>query len=183
MLLRRLTSSLMQPLSIALRGARIQTVDMFNEVLPIEQAVICPDLDNDDEAFARFIEVNHRFTVDMIRRAEALLQIGTCSTLCHRRFSTISSTSKLSSCIGMSITTFHHLFILIEERLKSVFPHSRSVDDDSEPDIRSEYADNRFRLFAVLYRLKLACSFRSMEPIFGWSSTVLEELFSKIVLI
>ena len=69
----RLASSLMQPLSIALREARIQTIDMINEVLPIEQAVICPDLDNDDEAFARFIEVSNRVTIDMIRRAEALL--------------------------------------------------------------------------------------------------------------
>jgi len=66
--------------------------------------------------------------------------------------------------------------------MHQTFTHSKSIThDESTHRMHPTFSDNRFRFFTVIYRLKLACSFRSMEVIFGWSKTVLEEWYHEVM--
>jgi len=175
----QLVSSLSGTMSSVLQDV-IRRYEEEDELQEIMSSTILHPQEENQESFANWLNLNNQITRSMELRAKELLTIGISTQLCHRRFDTISATPKLSSCIGLSIDKFHLLFSLVEDRLKKAFCHSKSVDESSTHS-RTEYADNRFRLFSVLYRLKLACSFRSMEPVFGWSHQVLEEWFNKII--
>ena len=52
-----------------------------------------------------------------------------------------------------------------------------------EPHQRSPFCSLRFKLFLVLFRLKVGCSFHQMESIFGWGTSSIQEWFEAIITI
>jgi len=145
--------------------------------LPV--SLLHPENECDADSFRCFIDGNDAYTNDMEKRARELLFIGVDSTLSHRSFHHISATLNLSSVIGMDVSNFMKLFAFIESKMSMAFSHSKSVA--SENDSSRNFCDNRFRLFTVLYRLKLASSFSCMEVIFGWCKSNLQEWFDVII--
>jgi len=145
----------------------------------LTQGLLAPSDEDDPNSFNRFVDVNDIFTKEMESRAKELLTFGVNYQLSHRGFDSISATGNITSVLGMSLTEFSSVFSMLEDELKNHYKHSRSTRDFTS--CRPSFCDNRFRLFTVLYRCKLGCSFRSMEPVFGWSSSTMEEWFNDIV--
>jgi len=137
----RLIAGLLDPISRVLEEAIVQS-DEIDGNTPLSGALIHPSHDGDEEVFAVFMETSNIFTKALEERVIQLLDVGVNRQLCHRRFSTISCTPKLFSCIGLSIHKFQLLFALIEDRLIETFPHSQNVDDGLDPSVRPKYADN-----------------------------------------
>ena len=86
-----------------------------------ETSLLQPSNESTITSFKNFMRVTNSFTEEMEARAIELLDLGVNYQLCHRRFTSISATSHLSSVIGMSIRSFHLLFSLNFHELFSFF--------------------------------------------------------------
>lgn len=65
----------------------------------------------------------------------------------------------------MTIVEFGNLFSRVEVDLKELFSKSPSILLPSQTSAKA--VENRFKIFVTLYRMKVGCSFHSMESIFG----------------
>lgn len=138
---------------------------------------------DDENSWQNFIYLNDIFNAKMECRAAEVVE-SFLTELSHHGFESISATENFQSAVGLSKEDFAALYSHLENRLNTVFCHSKcnnlKCDKGGE---RRSFADNRFRLFTVLYRLKTGSSFRTMEVIFGWSKSALREWFGIIIAI
>ncbi len=111
--------------------------------------------------------------------SEAKSLMGNCPEgLKHHSIHTISNTANIPSVIGITMTQFHILFSVLEKELKMLYPKCPST---LEPGENSIYCENRLKLFMSLYRLKMGCSFRHMEVMFGWDHHSIMDWFQIVI--
>lgn len=135
---------------------------------------------DDENSWQKFIQLNDIFNAEMESRA-AEVAGSFVAELSHHGFESISATENFQSAVGLSKEDFAALYSQLENRLNTVFCHSNQKCYKGGKGERRSFADNRFRLFTVLYRLKTGSSFRTMEVIFGWSKSALREWFGIII--
>jgi hypothetical protein len=137
--------------------------------------LVAPDEEESEESFRDYCCKVTRFCRAKERYAKTI--IG--NSLKHNSMQNISRTANFSAVCGLSVSEFNFLLRLMQERLDFMFPNSVMMYSNGSS---HGYAENRMKLFVVLFRLKVGSSFRQLEVIFGWSHNVICEWFDLIII-
>lgn len=143
----------------------------------VPRNLIEPEFETNISSFEQFAALNTLYTQKLEQEAERLIS-DVCGNLQHHSIHIISATLQLPAVIGMDIKQFGMLFTHVFDDLQKLFPHSPMILEKGE---RSQYSENRLKLFITLYRLKTACSFGHLEVIFGWDKSSIISWFRKII--
>lgn len=129
------------------------------------------------KAFAHFINSTNHYAEE-VNRYSATLICDLTPGLKHHSIHCVSMVESFESLTGFNIEEFAKLMESLQPDLKEKFPRSPNTLGANE---KHPYMSRRMKLFLFLYRLKQGATFHCMEPLFGWSTSVLQETFCVIL--
>lgn len=175
---------------IAFATALLESKDVFKSIfeaivreedveerLPLR--LIQPEREDDFESWDEFVKFTTSYAKALENRAKTVigdLPVG----LRHHNLESISQTHAIRSIIGMTTEQFGLLYAYVAEEMAALYPYCRTKAD-VQCGLGKEYCENRMKLFLCLYRLKVGCSFRQMEAVFGWAANSINEWFHDIM--
>jgi hypothetical protein len=133
--------------------------------------------DATDADFEAFVRATMQFNRDEFTNVVSYVDDIPLS-LKHHGIHAISCTKNVRSIIGLSLEEFGDVFLLVVEELHELFPNHPVCLKEGES---HRFCELRMMLFMTLFRLRMACSFTSMEAIFGWSDSVIHEWYDTII--
>ncbi len=149
------------------------------QMLELPTILILPDLEENIALFVQYAELLTEFGLRIElygKQCVADLRPG----LKHHSIHCISVNHDMSVVIGMKMEDFADLFARISDDLSTIYPKCPHImGPDSENDRWG--CENRFKLFMTLYRLRVGCSYNTMEKIFGWGKSSIQAWYDVIV--
>jgi hypothetical protein len=134
---------------------------------------------NTFKQFQKFVKASNEYTVRSNEVAASLvanLEPG----LKHQSLHCISNVASFESLCGFSMPELGNLMATLRRPLAEAFP--RCPETLAAGDHHA-FCSRIMKLFLILFRCRLGSTFVKMEAIFGWSYSVLEDDFKKIILL